>query len=114
MTLIDHDEAVSMKQFSWPFAAGDALDHRNVDDTGLHVLASADRPDLTGLESEVFVEAVTPLLEKRLAIDENERRTVVMGDDRTSHHRLAGPGRSNNDPSIVRHDRVYGVGLLRP
>lgn len=103
-----------MEQFARPFAAGDALDHRNIDDTGGRVLAASDCADLTGLEPEVFLEAVTPLLEERFAIDKDKCRTVVMGDDCAGHDRLAGPGRGNDDTPIVRHDRVDRVRLLWP
>ncbi len=114
MAFVDDDKAVSMEQFGRPFAAGDALDHGDIDDSGLHVLAASDCPDLTGFESEVFLEAVTPLLEERLAIDKDQCWTVMMGDDGTGHDRLAGSGRGNDDASIVRHDRVDRGCLLWP
>ena len=56
VALVDDDEPVAFEDDRSIVAAGEALDHRDVDDAGRLVLAAADLADLLRLQTEVFGE----------------------------------------------------------
>ena len=93
-------------------AAGEALEHRDVDHAGRLVLAAADLADLRWVEVEVLGEPGAPLVDELLAVDEHERRCAVVRDHGAGHDRLAGSGRGDEDAAVVGREVRDGGGLL--
>ena len=56
VALVDDDEPVAVEDDRSIVAAGEALDHRDVDDAGGLVFAAADLADLFRLKTEEFGE----------------------------------------------------------
>lgn len=61
VTLVDDHEPVAGKQLIESLAAGEALDHRDIDEAARCVLAAADHADLVVVEAEVLAEPLAPL-----------------------------------------------------
>jgi len=109
--LVDDDVAVARKVEA--SAAGQRLDHRDVDPTGPQRLGR--RSDLVGGNVEELGESVDPLLEQGTAVHEHEheRGAGARGDQRGRHHGLAGAGGRDEDADLVRCHRLDGRSLRR-
>ena len=100
VALVDDDEAVVVED-GRVVAAGEALDHRDVDHSGRAVAAAADLADLRGVEVEVLGESGAPLVDEFLAVDDHQRRHLVVGDHRAGHHGLAGTRWGDEHAEVV-------------
>ena len=89
VALVDDDQAVAGGELGEVVTLCEALDHRHVHDPGRLVATTADLTDVFGVEIEVGDEAVLPLLDKRFAVDDDQGRDAVAGDQGAADHRLA-------------------------
>ena len=109
VALVDDHEPVPGRQLGDVVPARERLDHRDVDDAAWPAAPGTDDADLSTVDAEVGDEALTPLLEERLAIDHHQRRHRAMGDDATRQHRLPGAGRCDEDPQVVATEDLESV-----
>jgi hypothetical protein len=105
VALVDDDEPVAVQQLARLFTARDDLDHRDVHRLGGALLA---RTYLTSLDVEVGPEAISPLFQQRLPIDQHQRRGPMMSDQSARHHGLSRSRRRLEDPEVVPSHRVDG------
>src|SRR5690606_37735383 len=55
-----------------------------------------------------------PLLQQNSAMDKNQSGGAMTGNQRTTHHGLAGTGRSGKHAVVMLHHLAHGVLLLLP
>ena len=92
--------------------AGEALDSSDVDDAPGPGASTAELADLLRGQVEVADEAGAPLLDERLAVDDDQRWHVVAGDEGTADEGLARAGRCHEHSEIVCRQGLGGGGLL--
>lgn len=78
VTFIDDHNAVGTCQIFDVLASSEALDDGDVDDAGQLCLAAPELTDLLGVAAQVGREPLPPLLNKRLAVDDDQRRLAMM------------------------------------
>ena len=81
--------------------AGEALCHRNIDDTLRVGAATSELADLLGGHPEMIVESLPPLFDEWLAINDDQRGQLPMSDECARDHRLARTRRSHEDAEVV-------------
>ena len=113
VAFIDDDEFVLGEELGGVFLAGDTLDHGDVDDSCRLGLAASDGPDLVGFKVEVLTEAIAPLVDEFLSVDQDEGWDVVVGDHGAGDHGFACAGRGDDHASLVWRRCVERVELLR-
>lgn len=114
VALVDDDQPVPTEQCRRLVSASDALDHGDVDSSGRLVLTTADDAHLGPIHSQVLDQAVPPLVDQLGAIDEYERRHVMVRDHRARHDRLADSGRSHDHAPFMGDRGLHRPGLFRP
>jgi hypothetical protein len=68
------------------------LDHGQVDYTSGPVAAPTELAKLLGIEIERADQLRAPLVQQRLAMHQDQGRQAAGGEDRATHHGLAGSG----------------------
>jgi hypothetical protein len=111
MALVHHDQAVGVEHRGI-VPAREALDHGDVDHARRPVAAAADLADVGGVDIEVLGQPGTPLVDQLLAVDDDQRRQLVVGDDRARHDRLARTGRRDEHSEVVAGEIGHCVLLL--
>jgi hypothetical protein len=110
VALVDDDEPVPGGQGSDVVAAGQGLQHGDVDDAaGLGPAAA----ELAGLDAEQVADPGAPLVGQCLAVDQHQGGGHVSGDGRTGDHSLARPWGRDEHAEVVPDDRVQRGLLLR-
>lgn len=110
VAFVDDDLPVAAEQRDGVFAPGEGLDHRDIDPAAPGLRGRG--ADLRGIEVEEPRQALDPLLKQRAAMDEHERRAPAPRDQRRRHHRLARPGRRDENSRVARGQRVDRDSLI--
>ena len=100
VALVDDDEPVTFGHLPQDRRVSQALSHGDVDEAfgacGLPQLA-----DPLGVDAEVLHQAFAPLFDEGLAVDDDERGYVALGDEGASHDGLSRSGRRHENPEVV-------------
>lgn len=110
MALVDDDLTVAAQRVGEVSSAGEGLQGCDVDDPRE---CGASTAELSGLVAEELGDLAAPLVGKRLAVNQHQRRGGALGDDGTGHHRLARPWRPHEKPEVMRKDGIDRLLLLR-
>ena len=89
VTLIYHNVPIARHSVRDTGLSHQALDHRNVDKTSRPIPPRANLTYLLWFLAKKERELSNPLIEKRLAVDENQRVSASHSDQVDSHYRLA-------------------------
>ena len=111
VAFVDDDVAVAADQLVKVIAARECLDHCDVDPSRQSASASAESPDRLRCDVEELAEPLDPLLDERLAVDEDQRGAPSTGDEVRSEHRFA-PARGCAEDADVMLQKRSGSGLL--
>src|SRR5262249_18526730 len=106
MAFVGDDKAVAGGQLANVGAPGEGLQRGDVDAPAQLCPAAA---ELAGLDAQELADAGTPLVGPRLAVDQDERRSRVHGDECAGNDRLARSWRRDQDPEFVAGQLIYGL-----
>src|ERR1039457_508188 len=95
MTFVDHHMPIAAHKIVDLITVGETLDHRHVKAAVWLALAASDATDLLLVDAEEHGQLRDPLLEKWLAVNNDQCVATALGDDIGTEHSLANAGRSN-------------------
>ena len=95
MTIVRHQ----VGYFALPH---EALDQRDINDTGRLAAPAADDADILRIDIEKCLEAFHPLAEQLPTMDEHERIQAPLSNERCGHNRLAEGGRRREHAIVMR------------
>ena len=101
MALVEHDVPVPLQRRRSGGGASKALHGGNVDHAGWLAVLATDGADRLRVDVEELAQPREPLLDERLAVDEDERRAAAGSDQVDGHHGLAGAGRRTQHAEVV-------------
>src|SRR5260370_15500320 len=115
MTLVDDHVPIAADEIVDVISVDETLDHRHVKAAVWFALAASDATDLLLIDAEEHCQLRDPLLEKWLAVNDDQSAATAFGDQIGAEHGLADAGRSDEHSGIVHEERSSGLTLrVRP
>ena len=111
MTLVDDKMTVVRHQVQYIAVPHEALDQRDINDAGRLPASATDDADVLRIDIEKGPEAFHPLGEQFATMNENERISPPLSNERGSHNRLAEGGCCREHAMVVRHEGVERLDL---
>jgi len=113
MAFIGDDMTITADSIVDPSLADQALNHRNVQAAVQTALSGTDLADVLGLDAEEQRQLRDPLVEERLAVNQNQRVPASRSDKIGPNHSLADTRRCDEDTSLMRKEVSYCLLLNR-
>jgi cobyrinic acid a,c-diamide synthase len=107
-TLVDDHLAVARDEVIDGSFADEALDHGDIQPTRRIALPNADLADCLGIDAKKHGELGDPLVQERLAVDQDQRGPASGCHAVRSHDGLANARRRHEDPDVVSQQRLGG------
>jgi hypothetical protein len=106
VALVDHDLPVGMHDVVDLPLSHEALDQGDVEATVGSPLSAAELPDLLRLEAQEHAQLRDPLVQERPAMHQNQCAAAAFRDEPRPDRRLSGSWRRDEDPGVVREERL--------